>query len=390
MTSRERILTALRHKEPDRVPYDLSSTPVTGIHDVAYRNLRKALGLPPTEPHIWHLMQQLAWVEDDVHEAMQTDATGLRPKAPSAWSLEIAEDARYFYYTDEWSITRRKQRQDGHYFDLCKSPLSEATAVADIERFPFPDSVDEARFSGMRRAAEEIRAQDRALVLGGICPGMLEMGQWLRGFENFYCDLAGDRPLAEALCDKIIELKMLYWTKALGEIGDLVDVIQEGDDYGGQNDLLISPHLWRELFKPRLEKLIAHIKKLAPQAFLFFHACGCVYEVLPDLIEVGVDILNPVQVSAARMNSRQLKREFGDDLTFWGGGVDTQHVLPQGTPQQVRDEVRWRIDDFAPGGGFVFNTVHNIQGDVPAENILAMRQALRDYGQYPMGHLMDA
>ncbi len=382
MNSRERILATLRHEEPDCVPYDLSSTPVTGIHHLAYRRLRKALGLPDTEPHIWHLMQQLAWVEDDVHEVMQTDVRGLRPQPPSTWSLQMSEDAGYVYYTDEWGITRRKQRDNGYYFDICASPLSDIKRPADIERYPFPDSADDARFVGLRDLAEKGRAEGRSFILGGICPGMLEMGQWLRGFENFYCDLAGDRPLAEALCDKIIELKMQYWTKVLGIVGDLVDVIQEGDDYGGQNDLLVSPQLWREIFKPRLARLIKHIKTHAPNASLFFHACGCVYDVLPDLIEVGVDILNPVQVSAARMDSRQLKREFGNDLTFWGGGVDTQHVLPTGTPQQVRDEVKRRIDDFAPGGGFVFKPVHNIQGDVPAENILAMREALREYGVY--------
>jgi uroporphyrinogen decarboxylase len=204
----------------------------------------------------------------------------------------------------------------------------------------------------------------------------------MRGYENFFCDLAGNRPLAEAFCDKITELKMRYWEKALPLVGDLVDVIQEGDDYGGQNGLQVSPQLWREVFKPRLAQLIPHIKKCAPHVFIFFHSCGSIHEIILDLIEVGVDILNPVQVGATNMDSQQLKKEFGDDLSFWGGGVDTQSVLPNGTPQQVRDEVKRRIDDFAPGGGFVFNTVHNIQADVPPENILAMREALREFGGY--------
>jgi uroporphyrinogen decarboxylase len=208
------------------------------------------------------------------------------------------------------------------------------------------------------------------------------MGQWLRGYEAFFCDLVGNRPLAEALCDKIIELKMDYWSHALPLVGDLVDVIQEGDDYGAQNTLQVSPALWREIFKPRLQQLIDHIKKLAPHASLFFHSCGSIRDILPELIEVGVDALNPVQVAAAGMDSAELKREFGADLVFWGGGVDTQQVLPTGTPQEVRDEVRRRVDDFAPGGGFVFAAVHNIQGDVPPENILAMREVLRECGSY--------
>jgi uroporphyrinogen decarboxylase len=382
MTSRERVLTALRHREPDRVPYDLSSTPVTGIHQIAYRRLRTALGLPEREPVIWHMMQQLAWVDDDVHRALATDARGARPKAPPSWTLELTEDAAFVYYTDEWGITRRRQREGGYYFDLCVSPLAGAESPADIARYPFPDACEDARFLGLRELAEQARADGRAFVLGGISAGMLEMGLWLRGFENFFCDLAGNRPLAEAICDTIIERKIRYWEKALALVGDLVDVVQEGDDYGGQHEMLVSPRLWRELFRPRLRRLIARIKECAPHTFLFFHTCGSVYEILPDLIEVGVDILNPVQVAAANMDSRRLKREFGDALTFWGGGVDTQHVLPRGTPQQVRDEVRRRIDDLAPGGGFVFNPVHNIQADVPPENILAMREAVREFGAY--------
>ncbi|MBI4531115.1 MAG: hypothetical protein HY709_06285 [Candidatus Latescibacteria bacterium] len=292
----------------------------------------------------------------------------------------MTEDADYVYYTDEWGITRRKQREDGYYFDLCASPLTDAESPADIERYPFPDPADDARLVGLRELAEQVRGEGRAFVLGGICPGMLEMGLWLRGYENFFCDLAANRPLTEALCDTVLELKMRYWEKALAVMGDVVDVVQEGDDYGGQHGMLVSPELWREMFKPRLAQLITHIKTCAPHVSLFFHSCGSIVDILPGLIDVGVDIINPVQVAAARMNSRELKREFGSVLTFWGGGVDTQYVLPRGTLQQVRDEVKRRIDDLAPGGGFVFSTVHNIQADVPPENILTMRETVREVG----------
>jgi len=384
VNSRERVVQTLAHQEPDRVPFDLSSTPVTGIHRLAYARLRPALGLQGLngrEPRVWHLMQQLAWVEEDAHAALETDARGARPEAQSSWKLAMGEEGGYRYYTDEWGITRRSPA-GGHYFDLCASPLAGAQTVADIERYPWPDPVDPARFVHLRPAAEAARQAGKAFVLGGICPGMLEMGQWLRGYENFFCDLAADRKLAEALCDRIIALKLRYWEAALGQVGGLVDVVQEGDDYGGQRDLQVAPALWRAVFKPRLAQLFGNIKRLAPHVSLFFHSCGSIARILPDLIEVGVDALNPVQVAAAGMDSRDLKREFGSSLTFWGGGVDTQQVLPRGTPQQVRDEVERRIHDLAPGGGFVFAAVHNIQADVPTENLLAMRQALRDFGAY--------
>ena len=379
MTSRERILTTLQHQEPDRIPFDLSSTPVTGIHRIAYQRLRRTLGLEEREPVIWHQMQQLAMVEEDVLEALEVDVVGLRPKAPSSWKLEIKDEGDYLYYTDEWGGVRRMPKDGGIYFDHCRSPLAEAESPKDIENYPFPDSVDDMRFEGLRESAKKAHRKGLAFILGGISAGMLEMGQWLRGFDTFLIDLVGNRPLAEALMDKIVELKMRYWEKALSELHGLVDIVQEGDDYGMQNRLIVSPSLWRELFKPRLEQLISFIKSQAP-VHLFFHACGSVYDIIPDLIEVGVDILNPVQVSAAKMDTKQLKKEFGDVLAFWGGGCDTQWVLPQGTPQQVRDEVKRRIDDLSPNGGFVFNTVHNIQGDVPPENILAMWQTLREYG----------
>ncbi|MCS7191981.1 MAG: hypothetical protein NZ937_03225 [Armatimonadetes bacterium] len=382
MNGRERILTSLRHEEPDKVPFDLGSTPVTGIHYIAYQKLRKTLGLAKKDLEIWHMMQQLAWVDDDVHDALKTDAKGKRPKPPSSWQLNFTEDDEYVYYTDEWGITRRKQKEGGYYFDLFLSPLANAQSLSDVEGFTFPDPVDDFRFEGLREFAEKVRSEGRAFVLGGISAGMLEMGLWLRGFENFFCDLQENRMLAEAICEKILELKMLYWEKALKLVGDLVDVVQEGDDYGGQQGLLVSPELWREIFKPRLLQLFSSIKRCAPHVAIFFHSCGSIYEIIPDLIEVGVDILNPVQVSAANMDTKKLKREFGDCLTFWGGGIDTQRILPYGTPEQVREEVKRRIEDLAFGGGFVFATVHNIQADVPPENILAMWEAVQDFGRY--------
>lgn len=383
MTPRERVLTALAHREPDRVPFDLSATPVTGIHRVAYQRLRAALGLPHRDVEVFHVMQQLAVVHDDVHAALRTDARGSRPKPPPDWRLQFQRVGAYEYYTDEWGLTRRRGVDDGYYFDLCPpAPLADARTPADIRAYPWPPPAGSARLEGLRARAEAIRAAGFPFVLGGICPGMMEMGQWLRGFDAFYCDLAADRPLAAALCDEIIRLKLEYWDAALAAVGDLVDVVQEGDDYGGQQSLQVRPQVWREVFKPRLRQLFSGIRARAPHAAQFFHSCGAVRDVIPDLIEVGVEILNPVQVAARGMASAELKAEFGADLVFWGGGVDTQAVLPTGSPSGVRDEVRRRVDDFAPGGGFVFCPVHNVQADVPPANLLAMRAALDEFGVY--------
>ncbi|MGD8749787.1 MAG: uroporphyrinogen decarboxylase family protein [Anaerolineales bacterium] len=200
-------------------------------------------------------------------------------------------------------------------------------------------------------------------------------------FYELFSDFALNEKLLTALMTKVMELKMAYWEKALAEVGDNVDVIGEADDFAGQLRLLISPSMYRRIAKPLHKKLFDFIHART-KAKIFFHSCGAIRPVIPDLVEIGVDILNPIQVSAAGMDTAELKREFGKDIVFWGGGVDTQRVLGDGTSQEVRADVRRRIEDLAPGGGFVFATVHNIQGNVPPENIMAMWEILQQYGHY--------
>jgi uroporphyrinogen decarboxylase len=208
----------------------------------------------------------------------------------------------------------------------------------------------------------------------------------MRGFENFFCDMVTNQPFAEALLEIIMEIKMCYWARALELVGPNVMMVSEADDLASQNRCLVSRELYRKLLKPRHTHLFSFIKQRARVPVkVFYHSCGAVAPLIPDLIEAGIDILNPVQVSAAGMDTAELKKQFGKELTFYGGGVDTQEVLPRGTQQQVRDEVRRRIDDLAPGGGFIFNTVHNIQADVPPGNIVAMWEALQEYGVYKSG-----
>jgi uroporphyrinogen decarboxylase len=377
-------MTTLRHQEPDRVPFDLGSTGSTGINADAYARLRQGLGLPERPVVLTDIKQHLALVEEDVLARLEVDTRGVQRRSGSSFHVKLSEDADSYYYTDEWGITYRKPKVGGLYFDIVRSPLAGARTAADVEKHPWPNPLDEARMGGAAAEAERVaRETEACIVVGCMFSGLLEMGCWLRGFEEFYLDLATGSAVGEAILDKLTELKLTYWGALLPRLGENVDVVRQGDDYGQQQGLLISREMYRKYFFPRFRQIFATMKKTAgKKVFTFFHCCGAIRELIPDFIEGGVDILNPVQVNARGMDTKELKREFGADLSFWGGGVDTQHVLPHGNEREVREEVRRRIDDLAPGGGFVFATVHNIQGDVPAENIMAMWETYRHQRAY--------
>jgi uroporphyrinogen decarboxylase len=219
------------------------------------------------------------------------------------------------------------------------------------------------------------------VVLAGLCAGIAEVYSWLRGYEEYYVDLVRNKDWVGYMLDRLVEFKSAYWERALGEIGELVDVVIEADDLAGQQALLMSPRTYRQVIQPRHQRLFSFIKAQAPVK-VFFHSCGAVRRLIPDLIEAGIDILNPVQISAADMDVAELKQEFGRDLVFWGGGVDTQGVLGTATPSETKDHVRRNIEALAPGGGFVFAAVHDIQANVPPENIVAMWEAWQEYGVY--------
>ncbi len=384
MLPRERLLTALAHREPDHVPYDLGANQVTGIHQVAYRRLRGHLGLPPTEPPLCDAVQGLPLPDEDLLTLAGADVRGLYPLNSHNWNIRDEDAGAYWAYHDEWGITHHRPKEDGLYYSIVRVPLSGPTVTADdIARHRWPRLDDPARIAGLRERAERHRAAGYAVMFKDAFAGLFEMGQRIRGMEDLLMDMASNRPLAEALFDQLLQLKLDFFGMALPWLGDLVDVVSVADDYGTQSSQLISPAMFRRLVKPRLAILIREIKRLAPHIRLFFHSCGNVRPIIPDFIEIGVDILNPIHVRATGMEPVALKRDFGRDLVFWGGGVDTQGVLPHGTPAEVRDDVRRNIEALAPGGGYVFNTVHNIQADVPPENIVAMWEAWREYGVYP-------
>lgn len=379
-SSRTRVQAALNHRELDRIPCDLGGSRLTGIHVNAYTSLRRFLALPPTEPVIGDYQQRLAVVEDDVIDLLGLDVQGVGPRSPSTWTRTLTDDGEYLSFVDEWGAVRRMPK-DGFFFDTVSAPLAGDITAADVDRYPWPDPSDPARFDGMVEEARRIAGKGRAIFVGSICAGLTEMFFRLRGFEDGYMDLAANPVLASRIMERILQIKLRYWDRILPELGDAIDVAGEADDLGGQERLLFSPTMYRQIVKPLHAELLGLIHKRS-HAKVFFHSCGAIRELIPDLIEVGIDVLNPVQVSAAGMDSAGLKRDFGRELVFWGGGADTQRVLSSGTAEQVCDDVSRHVQDLKPGGGFVFAAVHNIQAEVPARNIVAMFTALRDQAGY--------
>jgi len=378
----ERLRTALSHKEPDRVPLDLASTQVTGISVTAYQNLRNYLGLPPKQLVVSDAIQQICIPENDIMDKLGVDTRGLWP-VMNHTDFTDQDDGEYLSHQDEWSFSYRIKKQKGLWYDLYKSPLEHAGLSKDvILDFPFPKGDEPRRIKGLREKALFYREKGYAVVLKSICAGLFEMKIRIRGMQNAMMDLLTDPRNAGLLLDKILQHKLEYWDMALNELGDVVDVVAEGDDFGTQTSQLISIDTFRQVIKPRQAELIQFLKRKAPNSFVFFHSCGNVREYLPEFIDMGIDIINPVHITAAGMEPSQLKKDFGKNIVFWGGGVDTQDTLPHGTPEQVKDEVKRNIDILAPGGGFVFNTIHNIQADVPPENIMAMYETLHEYGIY--------
>lgn len=383
MNSQERVVTALNHKEPDRVPFDLGGSDVSGIHILAYQNLRRYLGLPELPPRLDDMMQQVGTMDDDMHGLLRTDVRWVSPIALNFDALtQMRDEGDYWAYDDEWGIGWHMPKEGGLYYDMYKHPMQNAETPADLAGYRWPDGADPGRFTGLRDRAKAMHDAGKAVCIASQNAGMVEMHAWLRGYEQFYYDLAANHRMVEYILDKVTEAKIAYWGRALAETREYIHVVLEYDDMAGQNALMFSPETYRKLIKPYHKQLFSFIKQQAPDKKLFLHCCGAVRPLIPDLIEIGVDILNPVQVSAAGMDSAELKREFGRDLVFWGGGVDTLGVAVTGTPRQVREEVKRRIEDFAPGGGFVFAAVHNIQPNFPPENIMAMWETLQEYGVY--------
>lgn len=382
MKSRERIMASLNHMEPDRVPFDLAGSTWTGIANGAYQKLLAYLGREKEEPYWADVVQQIVVPSEGILDLLGADTRGLFPLTSHNWDVfsKLRDAGDHWEYFDEWGFTHHFPKENGHWFSLIRHPMEEVSPdISEIEKYPWPFATDRERIKGLREKAIKFREQGKIVMLKGICAGIFEMHQRFRGMSNALVDSFLFPDFSDRLVGKLADIKIEFWRMALDELADVVDVIAEADDYGTQDSQLIDNDHFRQYYKPHIARIIAAIRKSAPNAKIMFHSCGNVRPLIPDFIEMGIEILNPVHINAAGMEPRQLKKDFGKDVVFWGGGVDTQKVLAQGSVQDVRDDVRKNIDALAPGGGFVFAAVHNIQSEVPPENIMAVVETLNSY-----------
>ena len=382
LTPRQRVNRALDHQIPDRVPIDLGGNQ-TGIHKNAYRALIQHLGLRD-EVTIMDAVQQLAKPCERVLERFHVDTRYVAAGAPESWQGGIVkarrDDRNWEDLTDEFGVRWSMPEDAPYYMDITLHPLANAT-LADLKDYPWPKGDDPSRFAGLRQRALALKRDTPYAVVSGISGVVYEIGWYLRGLEPWLCDLVTQPDFCEAVLDQTLKFWMDWFRLFLDEVGDVVDVIMIGDDLAGQRGPLFNPAIYRRLVKPRHKRLVQYLRSRT-QARIWYHTCGACADYIPDLIDNGIHILNPVQVSARNMDPAQLKQRFGRQLAFWGGGVDAQHVLPRGTPAEVAANVRQNLKALMPGGGYVFNNVHNIQGEVPPQNVVALFDTAYECGFY--------
>ena len=418
MNSRERVLKALKHQEPDRMPLDSGGCSSTTIGALPYSELKRHLGIEDGPVTLFDMVQQLAMVDQwyiDMFEVDVVDVTrafcadtsdwqdwtlrnGEMAKAPP-W-IKVEQEGKYWVHkADDGTVLARMPVEDGYFFDQVYWPMADVgpeewgkpekyihkTMWTSMTKPPTNRSRDPEFPQLLGDAARKLHETTDYALLFTSGVSLFEVDQYLRRTDNLMVDLLLDRKNVEKLLDKLMEMNMANLERQLDAFGSYLHVLKLNDDLGGQSAPLISPKIFREVFLPRYKMMYELIKKKNPDIFIFLHSCGSIYPFLGDLIDIGLDALNPVQTSAKDMEPERLKREFGKDLTFWGGGVDTQQVLPFGTPEDVAKDVEEKMKAFGPGGGFIFNPSHNIAPGVPPENILAMFEAFKRFRSYPVG-----
>jgi uroporphyrinogen decarboxylase len=380
MTSRERVLAALSFQEPDRVPIDLGGTWISTTTIPFYENLKRHFGVDsPTE--LMERNMQVCHIDEAILKRLSVDTRFVcynAPEHPSNQSLELGEG----HYRDAWGIEWRKP-PTSYYYDLHKPPLAGEITRQDVLNHPWPEPDDPGYTRGLRERVVAMQAGTQCALVLNLSLWVLQCSQNVRGYEDWYIDLATQPDLLECMADCLTESMLGPLASVTAEIGDLVDVISVSDDIGHQDRLCMSPATYRRVFKPRHARMMEAILSRS-KAPVMWHTCGSVVDVIDDLHEIGVTCLNPVQTTAARMEPRALKAKFGERMAFWGG-IDTMTVLNRGSAHDVRREVQQKILALAPGGGYMLNPTHNVQPDVPVENLLAMIEAGLEYGTYPLG-----
>jgi uroporphyrinogen decarboxylase len=375
VTSRERVLRAINHEEG---PLSIDFGGIhSSLHMNAYRNVIRKLAFKSGNPEIQDWFQMIVYPDGKLLEYFGADCIPIYANPGSEWELKIEKKGNDEFFINEWGVILRKPK-DGYFFDIFSSPMQKSDTLDGIKKYKWPDPEDPARIRGLKEKVFRLREEtDKALILFNSIGGVHEHSYFLRGLTELLMDLAANPDIADYLAAKVSEWESAFFTHVLKEIGDYVDIVQIGDDLGTTNGLIFSREMYLRYYKMRERAIIDAIKRVS-DAHIYFHSCGAIREVIPDLIDIGVEILNPVQIQARGMDSAELKRDFGKDITFWGGGCDPR-ILTIGTAEDVKKEVRKRINDFLPGGGFVFASVHNIQANDPPENIIAMYRTAIEY-----------
>ena len=382
MTSRERVIAAINHHQPDRVPIDLGGFQ-TGIHKAAYTDLLAHLGMNE-EIVMLDPVQQIVKPSEEILRRFRVDTRYVTAHAPKSFKGGIVRNRRdgriWHDLTDEFGVVWSMPEDHPLYMDISRHPLAEAN-LQDLTDYPFPRGNDPTRFTGVRAEALRLRRETPYAVCTGISGVVYEVCWYMRGLERWFSDMLSD----PGFCEALLDLTLAYWkdfeTGFMEAVGDLVDVVMIGDDLAGQFGPLFSPDFYRSVVKPRQKSLVQHLKTLT-DAKIWYHTCGDCSDLIPELLDNGIDILNPLQIGPKKMDPKTLKGKFGDRLSFWGGAVDSQHVLPFADPETVRREVKKNLDAWKPDGGYVFNNVHNIQAGVPAANIVALFDAAYEFGSY--------
>ncbi|SDM34288.1 uroporphyrinogen decarboxylase family protein [Halarsenatibacter silvermanii] len=362
ITSRKRIIKALNHEEPDEVPVDFGATMNSSIVKEGYINLCEYLDIPAEDPKFINRMMRSVEVKDQLLDYFSVDVRGVFPETTA--EIEWIEDD---IYRDHWGLEWEKNK---YYYELRKSPLAGNISESDIDRYDWPDPKN-IEIEDLNKKIDYLRGEYDSALIMSLPSCFIHTSQYLRGFEEWYLDCAANPELLTYLFDRILEINLEISRKILQQAGDRADIIKFADDLGSQRGLQISPEFFRTHIKPRFKRYVDQIREFVDDPKVFIHSCGSIEPILTDFIEIGIDIINPVQISAEEMAPEKLKNEYGDQLSFWGA-VDTQKVLRTESPAAVRKEVERLVKILGEGGGFVLGAVHNIQPDVPPENIEAM------------------